>query len=322
VPTAVWRDWGVNDFSAWLGFQYSGPGHLPENFFQTLPNGLYLRRMVSTYLSPLGIAYTGLLVFPIAVVFIDRMQKRTAASIVASAALILLLAGILFSVTRLALFALVGEAALLAIIMRRRWVILMAPLVVAAVVALIAIYPQYGPAVDQNLVPGGPQRGGILSTGDPSLQEHLKTLEADLKVAARHPLGEGFGSSGTSANRFTANAAANPDYAPGESAILTMFVDTGLLGGLAHLALFLGGLFWAGRALLAARRGTLEAALPMAALVGGLALIPITLTSDLWGDLSVLFLFWWAVGYSAMLAARQETVGRPAVVSTRREVAS
>jgi hypothetical protein len=42
--------------------------------------------------------------------------------------------------------------------------------------------------------------------------------------------------------------------------------------------------------------------LPLVAAVGGLALIPITLTSDVWGDLSVTFLFWWAAGYSATVA--------------------
>ncbi len=84
--------------------------------------------------------------------------------------------------------------------------------------------------------------------------------------------------------------------------MLTTFVDTGVLGGLAYLAFYFMGLVWSGRALWRLR-GTMESTLPMAAAVGGLALIPITLTSDLWGDLSVLFLFWWAVGYSASVAA-------------------
>jgi len=74
VPTARWLDWGVNLFSNWLGFQYKGPAGLPENFFQTLPDGLLLRRMVSTYISPLGIAYTGLLAWPIAVVTSNRTR--------------------------------------------------------------------------------------------------------------------------------------------------------------------------------------------------------------------------------------------------------
>jgi hypothetical protein len=321
VPTTTWRDWGVNLFSAWLGFQYHGPGHMPENFFQTLPSGLYLRRMVSTYLSPLGIAYTGLLVFPIGAVLLDRIPRRTTASYVAGLALVLLVAGVLFSVTRLAMFVLIGEATLLIIIMRRRWVTVMAPVLVAAVFGVIAIYPQYGPAVDLNLVPGGPNRGSLLSLGDPSLQEHFSTLSADIKVFAKHPLGEGFGSSGSSANRFGAGTP-NPGYAPGESAILTMFVDTGVLGGLAYLALYLFGLYRAGRALLTVPRGSLELALPMAAFVGGLALIPISLTNDVWGDLSVLFLFWWAVGYSAGLAGRTAVPKPERVAARRRTVAS
>src|SRR5205823_1169399 len=67
VPTPDWFGWGVNQLSAWLGFVYNGPKGLPANFFQTTADGLLLRRMVSTYVSPLGIAYAGLVVVPLAV---------------------------------------------------------------------------------------------------------------------------------------------------------------------------------------------------------------------------------------------------------------
>ena len=53
------------------------------------------------------------------------------------------------------------------------------------------------------------------------------------------------------------------------------------------------------------RLDSFQAALPLTAFVGGLAIIPIALTNDVWGDLTVLFLFWWAIGYSA---ARPERV--------------
>jgi hypothetical protein len=302
VPTKVWLSWGVNDFSAWLGFRYLGPGHLPENFFQTLPSGLYLRRMASTYLSPLGIAYTGLILFPIAVVLVDQQPRRTIRAFLASLAFLFLVVSIYFSITRLALAALVGEGILLALLMRRRWIVIMAPLLAVGVFFVLVMYPQIGPAVDADLLAGGPQRGSIVTTGDPSFAEHLRTLSADLKVAIRHPLGEGLGSAGTSANRFGQGQGPNPDYAPGESAILTMFVDIGVVGGVAYLVFYLLGVVQAGRAFLRTR-GRWESALPMAASIGGLALLPITLTSDMWGDLSVLFVFWWAVGYSASLAA-------------------
>jgi hypothetical protein len=321
VPTRVWLSWGVNDFSAWLGFRYLGPGHLPENFFQTLPSGLYLRRMASTYLSPLGIAYTGLILFPIAVVLVDHQPRRTIRAFVASLAFMFLLAGIYFSITRLALAALVGEGILLALLMRRTWIAIMAPLLAVGVFFILFIYPLIGPAVDANLTAGGPQRGSIVTTGDPSFAEHLRTLSIDINVAMRHPLGEGFGSAGSTANRLGPAKSANPDYAPGESAVLTMFVDIGVLGGVAYLAFYLLGVVQASRAFLRTR-GRWESALPMAAAIGGLALLPITLTSDMWGDLSVLFVFWWAVGYSASLAAdktlatRPDSVQHPAVASS------
>ena len=303
VPTRAWLDWGVNDFSAWLGLHYSGPQGLPENFFQTLSVGIYLRRMVSSYLSPLGIAYTGLLVFPMAVVLLSLRAKQSRGQNLAIIATFFLLAGIVFSVTRLALLALLGEAVLIAILIRRPWLYISAPLLIAAVLAVIVIYPQIGPAVDVNLNPVASRPGGVVSARDPSFLEHLKTVEADFKVAVRHPLGEGLGSSGTSANRFSSAAPPGPDYAPGESAILTMFVDTGVLGGFLHLAFYLLGLYVAARAVLNAGRPLLDRALPMAALVGGLALLPIALTNDVWGDLSVTFLFWWAIGSAATMAA-------------------
>jgi hypothetical protein len=316
VPTRTWLDWGVNGFSAWLGFQYQGPGGLPENFFQTLSPYAYLRRMVSTYISPLGIAYTGLLVFPMAVVLLDR-QPAGKRRVVAATALILVVVGILFCVTRLAMFLLVGEAALMALLLRRRWTYVLLPLTGVAVAATIVYYPVVGPVVEQNLNPisvhgggsintggiltGGILTGGILRAGDPSFAEHLRTVLADLQVAVTHPLGQGLGSSGSPALRF--GPTTSKGVALGESAVLTTFVDTGVLGGVAYLALFGLGLLLAARRVLATPRGSLAFALPVAAAVGGLALIPITLTSDVWGDLSVTFLLWWAIGYSASLVA-------------------
>jgi hypothetical protein len=177
---------------------------------------------------------------------------------------------------------------------------------VLASVLTILFYGSVAPLVDKNLNPTVLTGGGVAGASDPSFLEHLRTMEADFRVAVRHPLGEGLGSSGSSANRFSGGAQ-NPNYAPGESAVLSMFVDTGVLGGLGYLALYLLGIYMAARALPSVvTRATLESALPMAAFVGGLALVPITLTSDVWGDLSVTFLFWWAVGYSASLTAGRE----------------
>src|SRR5205823_513381 len=80
VPTVTWLSWGVTLLSGWLHYAYNGPQHFPDYFFQTTSNGLFLRRMVSTYVSPLGIAYTGLLIVPLAVSLFDarRRPARTA----------------------------------------------------------------------------------------------------------------------------------------------------------------------------------------------------------------------------------------------------
>jgi len=237
---------------------------------------------------------------PSSVLLLDAGDQRRERQVLAAAALALLLAGILLSVTRLALFALVGEVVLMSTFMRRWWLNALVVLVLIGVVAVIFGYPRIGPVMDSHLQPTQ-VRAGIVSAGDPSFLEHVSTVLADLKVAVTHPMGEGLGSSGSSAVRF-AGAGSSADYAPGESAVLTMFVDTGVIGGVAYLALYLFGLIQAVSALLRTQRRGLEAALPMVAVVGGLALIPITMTSDLWGDFSVTFLFWWAVGSSASTA--------------------
>ncbi len=323
MPTRDWLNWGVNQFSAQLGYHYNGPQGLPENFFQTLGPNAYLRRMVSTYVSPLGIAYTGLLVFPLAVMLIEGPQTRLR-RVLAAACLTFLVLGIMFSVTRLALVALVGESVLVATFLRRPWQQGLVVLLLVGVLAILFGYPAIGPLVDSNLNPlphgGG---GGIVSAGDPSLLEHIRTVTADLKVAITHPLGLGLGSAGSSSIRFGGDPQ-NPNYALGESAVLTMYVDTGVVGGTLYVLFYLYGLVLAAQGLLRNRRQTWQAALAMVTLIGGLSLIPITFTSDVWGDLSVTFLFWWAVGYAASLAygtvrvvePRPSPAPRPKVAST------
>ena len=301
VPTATWLDWGVNLFSSWLGFNYNGPAGLPANFFQSLPDGLLLRRMVSTYISPLGIAYTGLLVWPIAVVMLDRpkLSRRPRALVAVSAAFLLI--GILFAVTRLALLMLAGEVVLLALLLRTRLVVALAPVVIACVAAVVFLYPQVGPVVDPYLLPGESHRHTILYIGDPSFAEHLGAIVADMKVVSHHPLGSGLGGSVHRFAQTTVDTAGT-----GESAVLGFFGDIGFVGGVLYVALYLFAVYLGLRAFLLGEKRSPAQALPLVASVGGLVLIPITLTSDTWSDFSVTFLFWWAVGYSATVASRSQ----------------
>jgi hypothetical protein len=300
IPTETWLAWGVNLYSSWLGFTYNGPGGLPENFFQTLPDGLLLRRMVSTYISPLGIAYTGLLCWPVAVVLIDRPLVTRRVATLAGVAAAFLLLGILLSVTRLALLMLAGEAVVLALLLRTRVAMGLAVLVVIAAVAVLFLYPLYGPVVDPRLLPGQSNQQTILYIGDPSFTEHFRALIGDLRVVWQNPFGLGLGAS---VHRFVQASAGTAGT--GESAILGVFGDVGVLGGGMYLALYGLSLYFGMRALSLALKRSLVQALPLVAAVGGLVLSPITLTSDVWADFSVTFLFWWAAGYSATIATRR-----------------
>ena len=63
------------------------------------------------------------------------------------------------------------------------------------------------------------------------------------------------------------------------------------------------------------RYDPLFAAIPLVACVGGLMLAPIMLTSDVNGNFSVTFMFWWAAGYA--LTARSTPALRTVDASPR-----
>ena len=290
IPTRWWLDAGVNLYNAWLGFTYHGLKGLPENFFQGTAQALYLRREVSTYISPLGVAYTGLLILPLAAAFATSRVNTPRRRALILALFLLLMLGILFSVTRLALALMTAGVVLLALLLRRPWLFAASALAIAGTLAILYVYPRYGPLVDANLNPSAhPSHVLLVSSNDPSLQEHARQLGYDLEFVIVHPLGAGLGSA---VHRFGVS------QGPGESAIFDVFGELGAIGGLlylpAYLLVILAGLL----AYLKTRRDLLQAALPLTACLGGLLLFPITLTSDVWGDLPLTFLFWWAGGYS------------------------
>lgn len=293
VPTSVWLDAGVNQLSSWLGFTYHGPKGLPENFFQSTTEGPLLRRAVSTYVSPLGIAYSGLLVVPLAIAWASQHAGRR---LLRLGLLALVAIGVLLSLTRLALGLMAVEFGLLALLLRRLWLFVATGLVAVGALLMIYVYPQVGPLTEPGLTAAHHTvRLHILSGGDPSLREHVGQLGYDLEYVRLHPLGTGLGSA---VHRYGASRG------PGESAILDVFGELGVIGGALYLPTYLLMILSAIRGYLAVRRDVLLSALPLVAAIGGLALIPITLTSDVWADLSVTFLFWWAAGYSVTITAR------------------
>lgn len=303
IPTRYWLQFGVNQLSAWLGFKYRGPQGLPENFFQLAAPGLYLRRMVSTYVSPLPIAYTGLLVVPLAAGLVLNGARTTRARAISWGILALVMIGMLFSVTRLAVILLVAEFAVLALLWRRRWLVAATPVVAALAVAVLFGYPRIGPLVTADLQPVH-HRGHvrIVSTSDPSLAEHSATLAYDVQYVIQHPLGAGLG---VSIHRFGVS------QGTGESAIFDVFGEVGFLGGALYTAAYALLIVYGLRAWMRHREDPLLASIPLVCLVGALALAPITVTSDVYSDFSITFLLWWAAGLTVSLA----TVGKPAEIN-------
>jgi len=304
IPTTTWLSWGVTQLSDWLHYAYNGPQHIPDYFFQTTSNGLLLRRMVSTYVSPLGIAYTGLLIVPLAVTLYDARRSGLKPWF-RGAALALLIAAILLSVTRLAVGLLAVEMVLLLLLLRRRWLWIGVPVVAVLALTVLFEYVHFGPLLTIDLKPVGNRPAVVTVVGgsasDPSVRGHVATLKTDIVYAIKHPLGTGLGSSihqfGTSGGR-------------GESAIFDVFDDAGVVTGLLYLALYALALYCGFRAWQAVREDPMASAIPLVACVGGLVLAPLALTSEVNGDFSVTFLFWWAAGYS--VTPWVQRVARPA----------
>ena len=304
IPTTTWLNLGITQLSDWLHYAYNGPLHFPEYFFQTTSEGLLLRRMVSTYVSPLGIAYTGLLIVPLAARLLDA-RRTGLPTWFKGASIALLVVAVMFSVTRLAIALLVIEVALLLILLRRRWLLVAVPVVIVLALVVVFQYVNFGPLATYQLkpVPVRPKHIGLVSgsSSDPSIRGHMATLRGDIQYAIIHPLGTGLGSSihqfGSSGGR-------------GESAIFDVFDDAGLVTGALYLALYAMAIYHGYRAWRSTANDPLLSALPLVACVGGLILAPIALTSEVNGDFSVTFLFWWAAGF-ALTARAAPTLPSP-----------
>ncbi|HYO42543.1 MAG TPA: hypothetical protein VES19_05025 [Candidatus Limnocylindrales bacterium] len=320
LPTSGWLNLGIHEFTALQGFSYRGPGGLPENFFQSTTAGLGLRRMVSTYLSPLGIAYTGLLVVPMlvasALAWPKAARRWWLAFLVVGISLAL-------SVTRLALLILVAEAALLFLVWPSRRLAVASGAATLLVVFALLIYPMLGPLVDFNLKdvrrpiglvalegvflpsdvavpPGGTRPPAtpppttpapaelverMVDPAEPSIAGHLGALARGIPIVLRNPLGIGLG-----ASVYRLGTGTGPE----ESALLGIAGEMGL-PALALFCVAYGSLVLAGLRSLRRRPG--PGMVPAAVIgVGGIGLLPIMLTSAIWGNLSVTYVFWSAAG--------------------------
>jgi O-antigen ligase/polysaccharide polymerase Wzy-like membrane protein len=227
VPLQWWRDSGVPDwFSQQLGLAYRCLSGLPENWILNTDEESPVRRLVSTFLSPLATAYT--LVVACLLLAAARPRRWT----VAAGALAY--AGLLWTHTRAAFIALPAGLLLLALLRRSLPIAGVALASVAASVVFVAIFPTIGPSTTytaaelvclrENAAKEGVVSDDPFSAGESSTSSHLSALRDGIRTVARHPWGYGLGNSGVSASRTGVEVKA------GESSYTELGVDTGVLG--------------------------------------------------------------------------------------------
>jgi hypothetical protein len=243
VPLQWWRDSGVPDwFSQQLGLAYRCLSGLPENWILNTSEETPVRRLVSTFLSPLATGYT--LVIVCLLLAAVRPRRWT----IAAGALAY--AGLLWTHTRAALIALPVGLLVLAALRRSAPLVGLAAASVVASLVFVAVFPTIGPSTSyttaelmclrQNAAQQGVASDDPFSAGESSTSSHLTALRDGIRTVARHPWGFGLGNSGVSASRTIGSE----NVKAGESTYTELGVDTGVLGLVAFVgwlvALFLG----------------------------------------------------------------------------------
>ena len=220
---------------------------LPENFvFNVGGDRPFLRRLVSTFLSPLASAY----LFVVALLVAAAVLRRSSLAIALAA---VAFAGLLWTFSRSSLLALVVGLAALAAVRRSAWTGAAAVVVLGIAIGWTHVFPKIAPTgkwTQADLAyqhayarqhPGA--ANSPTSANESSYREHWKSLKEGFRTMADHPQGYGLGNVGQSASRTGTPLRA------GESNYTELGVELGVLGAVLWTAwgvLFLLGLLRAG----------------------------------------------------------------------------
>ena len=308
VSIGWWRTNGVVDyFHRHLGYDYHGTGTrlepdgavygLPENFVYNVGGDKpFLRRLVSTFLSPLGSGYLFVVALVVAVAALRRSVAAATLAVVAAA-------GLLWTFSRSSLLALAVGLAVLGALRRRPLELGAAVVVVGVTIGWAHLFPKIGPtgnwtkvdlAYQHRLAAGHGTRSFMAtSSSEPSLHEHWLSLKDGFRTMGRHPEGYGLGNVGQTASRT-----ATPLKA-GESNYTELGVELGVLGAalwtLWDVALLIG----------LVRAGAEErSAAGLAAAFA--AILALAVQSDVIGDPWVAYCVWGLGGALALRTRRQE----------------
>jgi hypothetical protein len=234
VSLQTWRDSGVPGwFREQLGLDYGdGLSGLPENWVYNPGDERPLRRLVSTFLSPLATAY--LLLAAILVAATWRREARWLPVVTA-----LLAAGLLFTYSRTTIAALAVGLVALGYALRSWWPVAAAAVFLAAAFFFVRAYPDIAPETRFTPAELEIQRAGGQeeeTSGDPfdpdesSIDSPLDSLRDGLETIVEHPHGYGVGNAGVTAKRT------DREIKAGESTYTELGVELGLLGMLAFIA--------------------------------------------------------------------------------------
>ncbi|MBA2332226.1 MAG: O-antigen ligase family protein [Actinobacteria bacterium] len=234
IPLDAWRNSGVPGWYAeQLGLDY-GPAvsGLPENFVYNPGDERPLRRLVSTFLSPLATGYLLLVGLLVAAAW---QRGRWLSALTG-----LLLLGLLFTFSRTAIAAGALGLIVLAYALRNWWPVAAAAVLVATGFFFVKAYPDFGPETTftpaelafQRANAEGEQEasGDPTSFDEPSVDSHLDSLRDGIDTVIRHPQGFGVGNAGVTAKRT------GEEIKAGESTYTELGVELGLLGMLAFVA--------------------------------------------------------------------------------------
>jgi hypothetical protein len=233
VSLQAWRDSGVAGwYREQLGLDYEGLSGLPENWvYNTGDEDNPIRRLVSTFLSPLASAYA----LAVALIYVISRPFRWWWSLLA----VLLYVALLYTHTRAAIGALAFGLVVLALAQRRIAPAAVAAVAVAVGAVFLVAYPSIGPSTSytpdelewlrENARAEGAARRGSLPTEDASTESHWQNLRDGVRVVIEHPQGHGLGNSGVVAKRTGVEIRA------GESTYTELGVDAGIAGVVAFV---------------------------------------------------------------------------------------
>ncbi len=244
VSLQAWRDSGVPGWYRQLGLEYEGLSGLPENWvYNTGDEQNPIRRLVSTFLSPLASAYA----LVVALIYVLSRRPRWWSAVLA----LVLFVGLLYTHTRAAIGALAVGLVVLAVAQRRLAPVVLAVAAIAVAAAFVAVYPDIGPSTSyteeeleflrQNAEAEPETSTDPFSPSESSLASHWRNLRDGVQAVLEHPQGYGLGNAGVVAKRTGVEIKA------GESTYVELGIDAGIAGLVAFVlwsVFVLRGLLW------------------------------------------------------------------------------